>query len=231
MYMNIAKDILIKLRKDRGWSQEKLAAISSISERTIQRVEKDGNCSLDTKMALASAFEISPTELVIKQENKPDYKIIIDWGGAVGLFILGLAIPVIILLTGTNGMWEISCAAIVWGLSVILSIMNYGAGNTYRLFGNTSWIVKYPTYVSGLNTYISHAKFIIVNSYIIGVVASLVTALTLAQHTSMIQDNLTHYFTTLIRPLVYAILFSEFWFRPYKRKMEKMLQCQNKQIN
>ncbi|MCB1586239.1 MAG: helix-turn-helix transcriptional regulator, partial [Xanthomonadales bacterium] len=35
--MTISTDKLIQLRKDRGWSQEKLAAISGISVRTIQR--------------------------------------------------------------------------------------------------------------------------------------------------------------------------------------------------
>ncbi|MCB1593860.1 MAG: helix-turn-helix transcriptional regulator, partial [Xanthomonadales bacterium] len=60
--MTISTDKLIQLRKDRGWSQEKLAAISGISVRTIQRAEKDGTCSLETKLALATVLEISPAE-------------------------------------------------------------------------------------------------------------------------------------------------------------------------
>ncbi|OUS24465.1 hypothetical protein A9Q98_13695 [Thalassotalea sp. 42_200_T64] len=61
--MTISNTKIIQLRKERGWSQEKLAAIASLSERTIQRIEKDGTCSLDSKMALATAFELSPAEL------------------------------------------------------------------------------------------------------------------------------------------------------------------------
>jgi PAS domain-containing protein len=55
-----------KLRLDNGWTQEQLARITSLSYRTIQRIERDGRCSLDSKMALSSAFGISFIELSIK---------------------------------------------------------------------------------------------------------------------------------------------------------------------
>jgi transcriptional regulator with XRE-family HTH domain len=51
------------LRLDNGWTQDQLARITSLSYRTIQRIEKDGRCSLDSKMALSSAFGISFSEL------------------------------------------------------------------------------------------------------------------------------------------------------------------------
>jgi len=59
----ISNKILIALRKEKGWSQEQLAAISGLSGRTIQRIEKDGACSLESKMALAAALEIAPYAL------------------------------------------------------------------------------------------------------------------------------------------------------------------------
>ena len=52
-----------KLRVEKGWTQEQLAQVTSLSYRTIQRIEKDGRCSLDSKMALSSAFGISFLEL------------------------------------------------------------------------------------------------------------------------------------------------------------------------
>jgi transcriptional regulator with XRE-family HTH domain len=52
-----------KLRLDNGWSQEQLARITGLSYRTIQRIERNGRCSLDSKMALSSAFGISFLEL------------------------------------------------------------------------------------------------------------------------------------------------------------------------
>lgn len=228
--MTISNQILLKLRQDRGWSQEKLAAISGVSERTIQRVERDGaSCSLDTKLALASAFEISPTELFQAPEPKDSKELRIDWGGIVGLFVLGLASVLIVLLTGTSGRWEAASAFIVLGLSIILSIMNYGARETYYLFDKTSWIVQYPVYVSGLNKTIIQAQSFMQNAYIIGVVASLISALTLVVHTEVLQLDPAGYLAIVSRPLVYAILLVEFWFRPYKRKMERMLALQREQ--
>ena len=47
-----------KLRLQRGWSQEQLADISGLSTRTIQRIERGENPSLETLKSLASVFEI-----------------------------------------------------------------------------------------------------------------------------------------------------------------------------
>ena len=104
--MDIAQSNIVKLRRDPGWSQETLALIAGISERTIQRIERTGSCSLDTKLALATAFEISPVGLLGTDEESDfvpvSYKTSI--GGIIGLFILGLTAPLLVLLTGQNGL-------------------------------------------------------------------------------------------------------------------------------
>ncbi|ARN73362.1 helix-turn-helix transcriptional regulator [Oceanicoccus sagamiensis] len=57
---------LIKtLRNERAWSQEQLAAISGLSHRTIQRIENEGSCSLESKKALAAAFDMEAEGLDI----------------------------------------------------------------------------------------------------------------------------------------------------------------------
>lgn len=231
--MNISPEKLIELRKDRGWSQEKLAAISGISERTIQRAEKDGSCSMETKLAFATVLEVSPSELshkVEKERYDGEIKYKIDWSGAFGLLVLGTVTASVVLLTGTNGLWEAISFSIVWGLTIIISVMTNGAISTYRLFDNTSWIVKYPSFAPNLNMYISQARAVIENSYIIGTCASLVAALTLALHTNIAQDSFSKYLVMSFKPVIYSILLSELWFRPYKRKMEKMLRLQNEKI-
>lgn len=226
--LSVSNEKVVALRKQLGWSQEKLSAISGLSERTIQRIEKDGSCSLDSKMALATAFDISPAELSKCDSEKPltgneEITFTTDWSGAFGLFILGLAIPGVILLTGTNGKWELASFAIVIGLTVCLSIMTFGASKTHQLFDNTSWIVKYPNYAPNLSELIVQAKVTIHNAYIVGVVASLVTGLTLAIHSPDSFDSGSMTIAIICKPLIYSVLFVEFWFRPYKRKMEKML--------
>ncbi|WDH34131.1 helix-turn-helix domain-containing protein [Pseudomonas chlororaphis] len=58
----------IKLfRETRQWSQEQLAAISGLNVRTIQRVEQGLSASLDTRRALARAFEFEDIDVF----NKP----------------------------------------------------------------------------------------------------------------------------------------------------------------
>lgn len=64
--------IVRKLRLQRGWSQEHLAALSGLSVRTIQRIERGARPGLDSINALAAVFEV---ELPLIQEgtqmNKP----------------------------------------------------------------------------------------------------------------------------------------------------------------
>ncbi len=66
--------IICKLRQDRGWSQEDLAAISGVSVRTIQRIEKGGRASLESLKCLAAVFETSIPNLreeqVLTDEKK-----------------------------------------------------------------------------------------------------------------------------------------------------------------
>lgn len=69
----IKKDLIRTLRGERSWSQDQLASISGLSLRTIQRIEKQGTCSLDSKKALASAFDLDVVNL---EQNAPKTKTI-----------------------------------------------------------------------------------------------------------------------------------------------------------
>ncbi len=59
-----------KLRVDRGWSQEDLAAQSGLSVRTIQRIENGKRASLESLKCLAAVFEAKVADLV--QEETVD---------------------------------------------------------------------------------------------------------------------------------------------------------------
>ncbi len=61
MKINVA--LLLRLRSERSWSQDELAMSSGLNLRTIQRIEKDGAASLQSKKALAAAFAIDPRDL------------------------------------------------------------------------------------------------------------------------------------------------------------------------
>ncbi len=59
--------VLIKyLRQSRGWSQEQLADISGLSTRTVQRAEQGTAPGLDTRRALAKAFDLDDIDTFSK---------------------------------------------------------------------------------------------------------------------------------------------------------------------
>lgn len=58
-----------RLRK--AWTQEELAEICDVSVRTIQRVERGEQASLDTQKALAAAFDINVEVLHTTEQTKP----------------------------------------------------------------------------------------------------------------------------------------------------------------
>lgn len=63
--------LIQKLRLRRGWSQEDLAALSTLSVRTIQRLERGQTASLESLKALASVFEIDFASLKEPEMNQP----------------------------------------------------------------------------------------------------------------------------------------------------------------
>jgi transcriptional regulator with XRE-family HTH domain len=76
MNMNISGENVKRLRLERGWTQEQLAALSGRNVRTIQRVEKSGICDLETRSALAAVFQVDAIQLdgakKIEQTKAPE---------------------------------------------------------------------------------------------------------------------------------------------------------------
>lgn len=64
-------DIVKELRAQFNWSQVNLAEYSGVSERTIQRLEKDGTAEYDTLLAVANAFKVDVEFLKFKPEDLP----------------------------------------------------------------------------------------------------------------------------------------------------------------
>lgn len=61
--MNINADLIVKLRRKRSWTQDELAIASGLNLRTIQRIEKYASASLQSKKAVAAAFDIDTQDL------------------------------------------------------------------------------------------------------------------------------------------------------------------------
>ena len=67
--MRINAELVKKLRGERHWSQEQLAAACGVNLRTIQRLENTGKGSMESVRALASVFEVDADELIVLGVN------------------------------------------------------------------------------------------------------------------------------------------------------------------
>ncbi|PUA28397.1 MAG: hypothetical protein B0W54_18240 [Cellvibrio sp. 79] len=67
--MKISPTAIRRLRTERGWSQEQLAAASGLGLRTIQRVEAEGRAARETRVCLAATFNVQLVELLEAAEG------------------------------------------------------------------------------------------------------------------------------------------------------------------
>lgn len=135
-----------KLRLDRGWSQETLAEVSGLSTRTVQRIERGGNASLETLSALAAAFEVDiatlATEKSMYQQNElsKDEQDAIAYVRDIKGFYSHLVVYIVViaaiavtnLLMGTENLWFI-WPMLGWGLGV--ASHGFAAFEVLSLFG------------------------------------------------------------------------------------------------
>lgn len=67
--MNINRRLILALRKERSWSQDELAVAAGLNLRTVQRIERSGSASLQSRKALAAAFNIDVSALDSPEET------------------------------------------------------------------------------------------------------------------------------------------------------------------
>ena len=68
--MKINAELVLDLRHKKSWSQDELAIAAGLNLRTIQRIEREGSASLQSKKALASALDIDVFDLEFKEVIK-----------------------------------------------------------------------------------------------------------------------------------------------------------------
>jgi transcriptional regulator with XRE-family HTH domain len=99
------------LREKNSYSQQKLADLSNLSLRTIQRIESQNSGSDDSLSSIASVFDMSLDELkIFLQEDE-----VIEQKQQIGLFTLDkkllrflviiIALVIINLLTSPDFIW------------------------------------------------------------------------------------------------------------------------------
>jgi len=60
--MKISGEKVREIRERRGWSQEQLAELAGLNARTVQRLERSGNVSLETVKSVAATLEVEISE-------------------------------------------------------------------------------------------------------------------------------------------------------------------------
>jgi len=137
MDMKINTDFVKSLRQEKGWTQEQLATVTGLSLRTIQRIESDGSCSLESRNALASVFELHGADLE-KGLVSPDQQA----GALLGLryakygIIIGLGAATLGILVDFF-LGDLSATY----LGIALGILGAVAGATFALLGTiTQWV-------------------------------------------------------------------------------------------
>jgi transcriptional regulator with XRE-family HTH domain len=82
----ITMNTVKRLRRANGWSQRQLAEAADVSLKTIQRLEKGHEASLETLAAIANVFHVSVSELeptkheVVEADKKPSASILGQYG-------------------------------------------------------------------------------------------------------------------------------------------------------
>jgi transcriptional regulator with XRE-family HTH domain len=85
--MKVNRSLILSLRKQRSWSQDELAVAAGLNLRTVQRIERSGSASLQSKKALAAAFGIEVSDLESPEESmtsKYEYRVVrfdMKWSG------------------------------------------------------------------------------------------------------------------------------------------------------
>ncbi len=71
MDMKINKDALRRERELRAWTQSHLAEVADLSMRTVQRIERTGDASMESASALASALNLELAVLMDARVPEP----------------------------------------------------------------------------------------------------------------------------------------------------------------
>jgi transcriptional regulator with XRE-family HTH domain len=130
--------IVRKLRLEKGWSQEQLAELCSLSVRTIQRIERGQKPSLESQNALAAVFEIEVSDLSMEADimtqktemSSEEEKAILYVRDIKGFYshlakyvIVVFILLVINLFNSPQYFWVI-WPAIGWGIGVLFHGLN-----------------------------------------------------------------------------------------------------------
>ena len=221
--MKVSAEKIKQLRKQQSWSQELLAKVSGLSLRTIQRVEKDSNASSETLLALAAAFNVSPSQLCNlsvelnahwKWRNIMQNSLALTVMMCAVVFLLFLAAPLYIYIDKVSilftPLFMYACTVMAFGSSGLIKSLS----GLKHLFSQQ---VEYSSASVQLSSiYDKQIQFIYGGAFIAVLIG------TVAIHGNIdLQDDLKfhHGYAVNILVFFYAAVFAEGILRPLKTKL------------
>ena len=137
-----------KLRLQRGWSQQQLAELSGLNVRTIQRIEKGQEPSVESLKSLAAVFNVEFSTLkeqgmdnIISESQSAEEILAFNQVRKLKGFYIHLAqyVLVIALLTVINALttpnrWWVQWVIMGWGVGVFFHGLQIS--ERFSLFGS-----------------------------------------------------------------------------------------------
>jgi len=137
-----------KLRLQRGWSQQQLAELSGLNVRTIQRIEKGHEPSVESLKSLAAVFNVEFSTLkeqgmdnVISESQSAEEILAFNQVRKLKGFYIHLAqyVLVVVLLAVINALttpnrWWVQWVVMGWGVGVFFHWLQ--VSDRFSLFGS-----------------------------------------------------------------------------------------------
>jgi transcriptional regulator with XRE-family HTH domain len=216
------------LRENRGWSQEHLGEVSGVSYRTIQRMEKDGNASPETIMAVSSAFSVSPDELQSEYNEKiGDGKF--KAGGALGAIFLFCAVLAYLSISGSPSiMVDIPSLLFVISVPIGLSLLSNGAQQTLNTYSLIGWLFYEQKEKTDIQLSLPVLRKLIHYSYVAAGTGALISLLGMMSPADQENIRFNAGISVALIMLSYASIQAELLFRPLYHKLNRLLLEQKK---
>lgn len=212
------------LRLNNGWSQEQLAEISALGVRTIQRIEKDGKCSLESKLSLSSAFNVSPNDLIRDAEFEMPIQQGMNWSGAIGIAV---SISIVLIVSSQSGsLWyylDIWSILLVTVLPFGLSCISSGLRNSITVYLSISWILFLPSNQKVDPSLIPCIRRIIFYTYVSGGLGAIVSLIAIFSNLTPSNSDYWPALAISMTSTFSAVLFAELILRPLKHRFEQIV--------
>jgi DNA-binding XRE family transcriptional regulator len=233
--MSVSIEKLKKLRKYSGWSQERLAEICGLSLRTIQRIETSGNASLESQLAIATAFSISPGEL-LENEKIEIGNGGINWGGVLGI-ILCVSLMAFQFNLGKTAFFDLYSLLFVIGLCIAISSISMGFNNTLSTILLFRWVFILPKNKVGMQKHLPDLNKLITYCHVSGTISSLVGIIAVLMTPDSSKYHLLAKYPfamglgVALLTSLYAAVLAELILRPLKHQIERLLIQHQKRLN